>query len=117
MTYGIYIDGNLNTRTGGNSVFFSKFAEGDGLAELEFYTDYECHILITFGFVHHQEAYPMTVAWLDGVEIMRHTPAGGTVNQQSIKRYIGGGTHKIRIFSLSLGGGYLSIFVQGVPAY
>ena len=116
MTYGIYIDGNLNTRTGGNSVFFSKFAEGDGLAELEFYTDYECHILITFGFVHHQEDYyPMTVAWLDDVEIMRHTTAGGTVNQQSIKRYIGRGTHRITI--ASSGEGRVSIFVQGVPAY
>ena len=114
MTYGIYIDGNLNTRTGGNSVFFSKFAEGDGITVLEFYTDYECHILITFGFVHHQ-AGCLTVAWLDGEEIMGHTPAGGTVNQQSIKRYIGGGTHKIRIYSAGVG--RLSIFVQGVPAY
>ena len=114
MTYGIYIDGNLNTRTGGNSVFFSKFAEGDGIAVLEFYTDYECHILITFGFVHHQ-ADRVTAAWLDGVEIMRHRPTGGTVNQQSTKRYIGAGTHRIRI--TSTGGGRLSIFVQGVPAY
>ena len=114
MTYGIYIDGNLNTRTGGNSVFFSKFAEGDGLAELEFYTDYECHILITFGFEHGYVGR-VTVAWLDGVEIMRHTPAGGTVNQQSTKRYIGAGTHKIRIYSAGVG--RLSIFVQGVPAY
>ena len=112
MAYGIYIDGNLNTRTGGNSVFFSKFAEGDGLAELEFYADYECHILITFGFVHHQSGL-VTMGWLDGVEIMRHSPTSGTVNQQSMKRYIGGGTHKIKINSS--GRGRLSIFVQGVP--
>ena len=113
MAYGIYIDGNLNTRTGGNSVFFSKFAEGHRLAELEFFTDYDCHILITLGFVHHQINHH-SVARLDGVEIMRHSPAAGTVNQQSIKRYIGVGSHKI---SLSNTSGFCSIFVQGVPAH
>ena len=112
MAYGIYIDGNLNTRTGGNSVFFSKFAEGVGIAELEFYTDYDCHILITLGFVHHR-VREWSTAWLDGVEIMHHTPAGGTVNQQSFKRYIGPGSHKIRLYSTGVGS--CSIFVQGVP--
>ena len=114
MAYGIYIDGNLNTRTGGNSVFFSKFAEGDGLAELNLHTDYDCHILITLGFVHHQ-GNRLVLAWLDGVEIMRHVPTGGTVNQQSIKCYIGAGTHTIRLSSTTTG--RCSLFVQGVPAY
>ena len=112
MAYGIYIDGNLNTRTGGNSVFFSKFAEGVGNAELEIYTDYDCHILITLGFVHPQIGYVST-AWLDGVEIMRHSPNAGTINQISLKRYIGPGSHKIRLYSGGVGS--CSIFVQGVP--
>ena len=112
MAYGIYIDGNLNTRTGGNSVFFSKFAEGVGIAELEFYLDYECHILITLGFVHHRVGYT-SKAWLDGVEFMHHSPNSGTISQISFKRYVGPGSHIIRLTNAAMK--ECTIFVQGVP--
>lgn len=113
MTYGIYLDGNINTRTGGNMVFFNKFAEGNHNASITFDLSISCHVLLTYGFTCHWSG-EFVGMYLDGTAVAEHRPVGGSINQQSFKRWLNAGRHTVNIQNNS---GHCSVFVQGVSDY